>query len=404
MRVLIVGGGAREHALAWKIARDRPKVELLLAPGNDGSGRLGRRFPVAAEDVPGLVALAQTEQADLTIVGPEGPLAAGIADAFAQAGLRLFGPGAEAAQIEASKAWAKAFMQRHGIPTARFVTCSSLAVVECSLEAFDGPPVVKDDALAGGKGVTVAETPDQALAAASAIFAGRPAARVVLEERLSGYELSAMAFCDGQSASLMPLSADYKRVRDGDEGPNTGGMGAYAPAAVSAELRERIRREIVEPTLAGMAEEGRPFVGVLYPGLMITPQGPKVVEFNCRFGDPEAEVLLPLLETDLLEVVDACLSGRLSEVEVRWGNGACCAVVLASAGYPEAPERAEPRGWEELPDAVAFRGGASGRVLTVSARGADLAQARAKAYAAIERIELPGGQYRGDIAAYDRAA
>ena len=404
VKVLIVGGGAREHALAWKINRDRPEVELLLAPGNDGSGQLGRRLAAAAEDVEGLARLAGDESVDLTVVGPEGPLAVGIADAFAACGLRLFGPSAAAAQIEASKAWAKGFMERHGIPTARFASCASLAEVEVALASFDAPPVVKDDALAGGKGVTVAETFEEAVAAASAIFEGQRAARVVLEERLRGYELSAMAFCDGCSASLMPLACDYKRLSDGDRGPNTGGMGAYAPAGVSHALRARIVSEIVEPALRGLAAEGRPFTGVLYPGLMIAPDGPKVLEFNCRFGDPEAEALLPLLDSDLLDVLLACTRGRLAEQEVRWADRACCAVVLASAGYPDKPELAQPRGWQELAGAVAFRGGAGGRLLTVSALGSSLAGARARAYAAVASVELPGGQYRTDIGAFDRAA
>jgi phosphoribosylamine--glycine ligase len=404
VKVLIVGGGGREHALAWKVTRDRPDVELLLAPGNEGSGRLGRRVAIGAEDVEGLAELAAGEGVDLTIVGPEGPLAAGIAEAFATRGLRLFGPSAAAAEIEASKAWAKAFMRRHGIPTARSATCASLAEVEAALGTFDGPPVVKDDALAGGKGVTVAESLGEALDAARAIFAARADARIVLEERLVGYEVSAMAFCDGRTAHLMPLSCDYKRVGDGDQGPNTGGMGAYAPAAVSAELRTRIEREVLAPVMRGMAEEGRPFAGVLYPGLMMTADGPRVLEFNCRFGDPEAEALLPLLDSDLIAVVSACIDGRLADLEVRWSSQSCCAVVLASAGYPERPEPAEPHGWEELDGAMAFRGGASGRVLTVSATGPSLSEARARAYRAVERIGLPGARFRSDIAAFDRAA
>jgi phosphoribosylamine--glycine ligase len=403
MKILIVGGGGREHALAWAAARQRPDATLLLAPGNEGMARLGRCLPVAATDVPGLLQLAREQRVDLTIVGPEAPLAEGIADAFAAKGLRLFGPTRAAAEIEASKAWAKEFMRRHGIPTARFFECASLEEVEGALAAFEAPPVIKDDALAAGKGVTVAETLDQALVAAETIFRSRAGARVVVEERLSGWEVSAMAFCDGRSAALMPFSCDYKRLRDGDQGPNTGGMGAYAPAGVSDELRGRIERDIVEPTLRGLAEEGRPFVGVLYPGLMVTPEGPKVLEFNCRFGDPEAEALLPLLETDLVEIVDACLDGRLHRLDVRWANRSCCAVVMASAGYPDKPEAAQPSRWEDLDGAVGFRGGASGRVLTVSGLGDSLAEARGRAYAAVERIDLPGGQYRTDIAAYDRA-
>jgi phosphoribosylamine---glycine ligase len=403
VKVLIVGGGGREHALAWKIRRDRPDVDLLLAPGNDGSGRLGRRAHVVAEDIAALVRLASDEGADLTVVGPEGPLAAGIADSFTAQGLRLFGPTAAAAEIEASKAWAKAFMDRHGIPTARFAACASLAEAEARLRDFPSPPVVKDDALAGGKGVTVAETFDQALAAARSIFAGRSEAHVVLEERLRGYELSAMAFCDGHTARLMPPACDYKRLLDEDQGPNTGGMGAYAPAAIPAALRDRIERDILDPVLRGMAAEGRPFTGVLYPGLMVAADGPKVLEFNCRFGDPEAQALLPLLDSDLLDVLQACVDHRLADQEVRWSGQSCCAVVLASAGYPDHPAHAQPRAWEELDEAVAFRGGPSGRVLTVSATADSLSGARTRAYAAVHQIDLPGAHYRRDIAAYDRA-
>jgi phosphoribosylamine--glycine ligase len=295
-------------------------------------------------------------------------------------------------------------MERHGIPTARFSSCQSLDDVQTEMAELEAPPVIKDDALAGGKGVTVAETMDEALVAAEAIFLARENARVIVEERLVGYEVSAMAFCDGRGFRMMPLSCDYKRLRDGDQGPNTGGMGAYAPASISAALKHSIETEIVEPTIRGMAAEGRPFVGVLYPGLMITADGPKVLEYNCRFGDPEAEALLPLLESDLVGVALACTEGRLDEVDVHWSSQSSCAVVLASPGYPDKPEVAEPRGWADVPEAVVFRGGASGRVLTVSANGVDLAQARQRAYAATAQVHLPGGQYRRDVGAYDRAS
>ena len=402
MRILIVGSGGREHALAWKIRRDRPDAELLLAPGNDGSAALGQRLPVAADDVAGLLTAARANEVELTIVGPEMALAAGIADAFSAAGLRLFGPTQAAARIEASKGWAKAFMQRHDIPTARFIECASSEEARAAIRSFATPPVIKDDALAGGKGVTVPETFEHADAAAQAIFAARPGARVVVEERLHGWELSAMAFCDGRHAVLMPPSCDYKRLLDDDRGPNTGGMGAYAPAAISDDLRRRIADEIVQPTLRGLAGEGRPFTGVLYPGLMITPDGPRVLEFNCRFGDPEAEALLPLLRSDLVDVIDACLDGHLAGLEVQWSTEACVAVVLTSSGYPDHPQPAVPSGTERLAAAVAFHGGLSGRVLTVSATGPSLAEARQHAYDAAAVIELPGGRYRTDIAKHER--
>lgn len=404
MRILIVGGGGREHAIAWKIARDRPEAELLLAPGNEGSARLGRQLAVGAEDVPALLGTARAERVDLTVVGSEGPLAAGIADAFQAADLRIFGPTAAAAQIEASKAWAKGFMRRHGIPTARYGEFANAAEAEDHIRSWDAPPVVKDDALVGGKGVTVAASTEQAVEAARAIFAARPNARVVVEERLEGYEVSAHLFCDGRDFSLMPFACDYKRLLDSDAGPNTGGMGVYAPPAISDGLKRRIVDEIVAPTIAGLAAEGRPFTGVLYPGLMLTPDGPKVLEYNCRFGDPETEALLPLLESDLLDLMEGCVEGRLAEVKPRWSSKRCCAVVLASPGYPDHPQPAAPTGWESLPEAVAFRGGASGRVLTVSALGASLDEARKNAYSAVSQVDLPGGHYRRDIGASDRAA
>ncbi|MDE3077002.1 MAG: phosphoribosylamine--glycine ligase [Chloroflexota bacterium] len=403
MKVLIIGGGAREHALAWKIRRDRPDVELLLAPGNAGSAALGTAFEVAADDVDGLLRLASEQRPELTICGPEAPLAAGIADRFAAAGLALFGPTRAAAEIEWSKGWAKAFMHRHGIPTARSATFDSLAEAEDYVRRQPEAPVIKDDALASGKGVTVAASTEQALEALRGIFR-RAGARVVIEERLEGWELSAHAFCDGRSARLLPFACDYKRVGEGDTGPNTGGMGAYAPPAVPDALRERIEREIVQPAVAGLAAEGRPFVGLLYPGLMITPQGPKTIEFNCRFGDPETEALLPLLESDLLDILLACVRGQLDRVRPRWSSQSCCTVVLAAPGYPEKPQPADISGIDGVRQAVVFRYGGTGRLLAVSALGASLQAARERAYEDVRRIQAPGVHYRADIARHDRAA
>jgi len=305
--------------------------------------------------------------------------------------------------IESSKAWAKAFMMRHEIPTARFEICHSIDEIGPCIHQFDNVPVIKDDGLAGGKGVTVATTFDEAAAAARKIFETRADAQVVVEERLEGWELSIHAFCDGTQAKLMPPACDYKRLRDGDRGPNTGGMGAYSPSAVGDQLLGSIQKSIVEPAIRGMASEGRPFVGVLYPGLMITSDGPKVLEFNCRFGDPEAQAILPLLESNLLEIILDSIAGRLGDRMIQWSRRYCCAVVVASPGYPDNPQPAEPRGYESIPSVTPFRGGASGRLLTVSALGDSLADAREEAYAALKMIDVGGGKYRRDIAAFDRA-
>ncbi|MGH2363259.1 MAG: phosphoribosylamine--glycine ligase [Chloroflexota bacterium] len=403
MKILLVGGGAREHALAWKLRRDDPAAELLLAPGNAGSAPLGRSVSVPATDTAGIVQLAREERPGLTIIGPEGPLAAGLADRLRELGLAVFGPGRAAAEVEWSKGWAKAFMRRHGIPSAAFEVFDALPEAERYVRGLAHPPVIKDDALAGGKGVTVSASTDEALAALRDIFA-RPGARVVIEERLVGWETSAHALVDGRSTRLLPFSCDYKRVADGDEGPNTGGMGAYAPAQVSAELRRRVEEEIVRPAVAGLAAEGRPYRGLLYPGLMITAAGPRVVEFNARFGDPETQVLLPLLASPLAPLLLACASGSLDDLDVRWQAGACCGVVLASPGYPEAPRTVTPPLLPQLGEGQAiFSAGSSGRLLTVSACGDSLAQARERAYATLARIDLPEARYRTDVAAYDRA-
>ncbi|MHB8618030.1 MAG: phosphoribosylamine--glycine ligase [Chloroflexota bacterium] len=404
MRVMIVGGGAREHAIAWKIARDRPDTRLFLAPGSRASHQLGQAINIAQDDVAGLLDFARANAVDLTVVGPETALAAGIADEFSQAGLRLFGPSRAAAEIEFSKAWAKDFMRRHAIPTAASASFDTPDAAIVYVKSLPAPPVVKDDAPAGGKGVTVAETVAQAEEAVQAIFAAPGPRRVVVEERLEGWELSALAFCDGRHLELMPPACDYKRLWDGDEGPNTGGMGAYAPASIAPRLRQRIVAEILQPAADGLIAEGRPFQGVLYAGLMIGPDGPKALEFNCRFGDPETQALLPLLESDLLDILMACHEGRLDSVSPRWSAHTCCAVVRASAGYPTSAVPGEPEGLEHAGEALAFGGGSSGRVLTLSATGSTLPEARERVYLAMDRIRLPGGTHRRDIGLFDRAS
>ncbi len=419
MRILIVGGGGREHALAWALARSPHRPELFIAPGNAGTEALGENVALAPDDVPGLLAFARARGIDLTVAGPEQPLVAGIVDAFTEAGLPIVGPTAAAARLEGSKAFAKAFMARHGIPTAahRTFTASEYAEAVAYLEAQGAPVVVKASGLAGGKGAVVCETLDAARAALDAMMRdqrfGAAGEEVVVEAFMAGEELSLFALTDGEAYVLLAPAQDHKRIGEGDAGPNTGGMGAYAPAPVATEtVLRQARAEIIEPTLRGMAAEGHPYRGILYVGLMITDEGPKVVEYNCRFGDPEAQAVVPLLQSDLLELFLQLTEGRLEAAKPVFHPGASACVVLASKGYPgayekgfviEGIERAEA-----MPDVVVMHAGtrrnakgelvtAGGRVLAVSALGADLAEALEKAYRAVDVIHFEGMQYRRDI-------
>src|SRR4051794_6565877 len=389
---------------------------LYCAPGNAGTSTLAENVPLRTEDLAGLTGWAAEHAVDLTIVGPEAPLVAGIADAFAARGLAVFGPSRAAAEIEASKSWAKSLLERHGIPTARAAVADDAATARRHLDAYGLPVVVKADGLAAGKGVTVAGTRLEAEAAVDTCLVagafGEAGRRVLIEECLVGQELSVLAFADGETVVPMVPACDYKRVSDGDEGPNTGGMGAYAPPSLATpELQARIEREILAPTLAALAAEGRPYRGVLYAGLMLTADGPKVLEFNCRSGDPETQVVLPLLDCDLVAVALAVAHGELARTPVRWSPGAACGVVLASAGYPDRYATGQSiGGLGALPaDALVFHAGtrrvdgqvvtAGGRVLTVTATGPSLAEARARAYAAVDGIQFEGRHYRRDIAA-----
>ncbi len=428
MKILVVGGGAREHALVWKLAQSPRRPALYCAPGNAGTAALAENVSIGAEDVPALAAWADEHRINLTIVGPEAPLVAGLADALAARGLAVFGPTQAAAQIEASKAWAKDLMQRHGIPTARCVVAVDREAARQALDDFGLPVVVKADGLAAGKGVTVAQTRAEAEAAIDACLVerafGAAGERVLIEECLTGRELSVLAFADGQTIVPMVPACDYKRVGDGDTGPNTGGMGAYAPPAMATPaLMARVQREILEPTLAALAAEGRPYRGVLYAGLMLTADGPKVLEFNCRFGDPETQVVLPLLESDLVEVAEAVAQGRLDEITVRWRDAACCGVVLAAGGYPGSYATGQPiTGLDKVPtDVLVFHAGtkaplpnngvesatgivtAGGRVLTVAAVAPTLAAARERVYAGVQAIHFEGAHYRRDVAAREIA-
>jgi phosphoribosylamine--glycine ligase len=402
LKVLVVGSGAREHALAWHLGLEG--TEVLVAPGNGGTPNPA---PVAATDIAGLLELAQRERVDLTIVGPEAPLAAGVVDAFVARGLAVFGPTRAAAQLEWSKAWAKDFFRRKQIPTARAEVVASEAQARQAVARQGLPAVLKADGLAAGKGVFVVTAPAEVDAALEQLFGhlGAAAEHVLVEECLAGPELSVLVFADGERLAVMPPARDYKRLLDDDGGPNTGGMGGvswptYATAGLLAEVEQRILR----PALAGMAAEGYPYRGVLYAGLMLTQDGPKLLEFNCRFGDPECQLILPLLSSPLSEICAEVAAGSLRPSEVRWMDGRTFGVVLAAGGYPEAPRLGEPiEGLDELPEGVlAFHAGtrrdeggrlvtAGGRVLTVV--GSD----RDAVYASAAAIRYAGKQFRSDI-------
>ena len=418
MDVLIVGGGGREHALAWKL-KQSPKVQkLYCAPGNAGTAGVAENVAIGVADIPAIVAFCVDKGIGYVVVGPELPLTLGLTDALAGAGIQSFGPSKEAARLEGSKAFAKDFMRRHGIPTAGYGVFRSdeAAGAKAFARGLPGPWVVKADGLAAGKGVLICQSLDETDAAIASIlddraFGGAGDA-LVIEEYLEGEELTLMAFADGQTAVPMIAAQDHKRIFDGDKGPNTGGMGAYAPAPVgTAELVDRAHKEILAPVVAAMAAEGRPFRGVLYAGLMLTERGPMVLEFNARFGDPEAEVILPMLENDLLDVLLACSAGGLERMPIRWKDGSCVTVVMASAGYPGEPRQGDAiEGLADVPEGVTvFHCGTSldasgrtatagGRVLSVTARGADLPEAVRLAYAGVGAIRFEGCQYRRDIA------
>ena len=417
MKVLIVGGGGREHALAWKCAAAARVSEVLVAPGNAGTAAEPRvrNVGVAAEDTAALVQLARAERVDLTIVGPEAPLVAGIVDAFVAAGLSCFGPRREAARLEGSKAFAKEFLRRHGIPTARSCTFTREHFDEAWVRSQRAPLVVKASGLAAGKGVVIAATTEEALAAAAAMFAGQFAEagrEVVIEEFLEGEEASFIVMADGRHILPLATSQDHKRLNDGDRGPNTGGMGAYSPApVVTPALHTRIMREIIEPANSGLAAEGMPYTGFLYAGLMIAPDGtPNVLEFNCRLGDPETQPLLMRLQSDLSALCEAALGGRLGTVSAQWDPRAALGVVMAAAGYPESLRRGDNiEGLERaarLPGKI-FHAGTrleSGKVLTNGGRvlcavglGAGVAAAQRAAYALADSVHWPGVHYRRDI-------
>jgi phosphoribosylamine---glycine ligase len=415
MKLLVVGSGGREHAIAWRLA-ESPKVQkVFVAPGNGGTAAENGLENVAINAVPDLVAFAKKENIYLTVVGPEAALAAGVVDAFQEAGLRIFGPTRAAAQLESSKDFAKSFMVRHKIPTALHRTFESPDRAKAFVAERGAPIVIKADGLAAGKGVVVAATVDEAHAAIERMLVdmafGEAGARVVVEEVLPGEEVSFIVMSDGTNVLPLATSQDHKRLRDGDEGPNTGGMGAYSPAPiVTPKLHARVMREIIQPAIHGMAQEGIPYIGFLYAGLMIDKAGnPRALEFNCRLGDPETQPILLRLKSDLLDLIERALAGRLSQVEADWDRRAALGVVLAAHGYPEEPRKGDaitgiPAAAE---DCRVFHAGTrlegktlltnGGRVLCVTALGDSVRMARTRAYEVVDRIRFDGMQYRKDI-------
>lgn len=418
MRVLVIGGGGREHALVWKL-RQSPRVsEIFCAPGNGGICEEAKCVPMDQKSVDSMVQLATQLRPDLTVVGPEVPLQLGVVDEFTRHGWPIFGPTRAAAQLESSKSFAKEFMQRHRIPTARYAICSSRDEVKAALSRFSAPLVMKADGLAAGKGVVICNNKDEAMAAAGEMLSGKmvgeAGARVVLEECLKGDEISFLVLSDGERVAPLVAAQDHKRVGDGDSGPNTGGMGAYSfPALLDPQMTHWLLQHVAIPVVEGMKAEGAEYKGILYCGLMMTARGPMVLEFNCRFGDPETQPILMRLESDLLEAIEASIEGRVSDGDFRWSNDATVCVVMASGGYPGTIEVGKRISGIEAADAVegvkVFHAGTSarddafytagGRVLGVTARAADLKTAVDRAYEAVGTIHFDGAHYRKDIAA-----
>jgi phosphoribosylamine--glycine ligase len=426
MKLLVLGSGGREHALVWKLAQSPYLTQLFVAPGNAGTaaerlaanGVAVQNVPLAAEDIPALLSWARENRPDFTVVGPDGALGAGVVDAFQAAGFKIWGPNQRAAQFEASKAFSQDFMERHGIPTAKSGTFADPAAAKRFCASLGGRCAVKADGLALGKGVLLAGNVAEAERAVDEIMVdkafGSAGARVVVQEFLEGMEISLHALCDGRTAKLFPTAQDHKRALDGDQGLNTGGMGTYSPAPflTDAELAE-VGRQILDPWLAGCAADGIDFRGLLYPGVMLTKSGPKVIEFNARFGDPETQVYLPRLENDLVELLLASAEGRLADVELKWSPNACVCVVLASGGYPGSYAKGKViHGLEDanaLPGVKVFHAGTAtkagelvthgGRVLGVTAWAPSLQAARDQAYAAVNQLCFEGMQFRRDIAA-----
>jgi phosphoribosylamine--glycine ligase len=415
IKILVIGGGGREHTLVWKLAQSPRVKEIYAAPGNAGTAKIARNLDIKADDIEALAKTAAAEKIDLTVVGPEAPLASGIADHFLIRGLQIFGPTKQATEIESSKVFAKALMQKYNIPCAKSISFSDYSKAKDYVKQQPPPIVVKADGLAAGKGVILADTTAQALEALSLIMKekafGAAGDRVIIEEHLSGKEMSTFAFTDGHTVIPMTAACDYKPAYDGNKGPNTGGMGSYSPPPfLTPALAETVREKIMEPTVEALHNEGRAYRGVLYGGLMIADNKPKVLEFNARFGDPEAQVTLPLLQTDLVDIMLAVNDNKLDKLKVEWSRDACVGVVMASGGYPGSYKTGFPiSGLGDLDkDIMVFHAGtrleggktvtSGGRVLAVVARGKTIAEAREKVYNNISRIKFEGCHYRKDIA------
>ena len=419
MKVLVIGGGGREHALAWRLAQSQRVGKVVVAPGNGGTRADPRYECIDIAEPAALRAWAQKEKISLTVVGPEAPLAAGVVDEFRAHGLRIFGPTRAAAQLESSKAFSKAFMKRHGIPTAEYESFTDAAAAHAYVDARGAPIVIKADGLAAGKGVVVAATLAEAHEAIDfmlldnkfGVAHNEGGARVVIEEFLQGEEASFIVLCDGRNVTALATSQDHKRLQDGDQGPNTGGMGAYSPApVVTAEVHARAMREIILPTIRGMEKDGIPYTGFLYAGLMIDAAGhPKTLEFNCRMGDPETQPIMMRLKSDLLEVFWHATDGTLDQVDIEWDRRVALGVVMAAHGYPLSPRKGDRiRGIPpEAPDAVVFHAGtvledgelrtSGGRVLCVTVLADSVKQAQQRAYAVAAQVQFDGAQYRKDI-------
>lgn len=417
MQVLVIGGGGREHTLVWKLAQSKSVTKIYAAPGNPGMKGLAECVDLDIADLDGLADWAKKHDIDLTVVGPEAPLVAGIVDVFKARGLTIFGPSAKAAEIEGSKIFSKELMEKYGVPTAFFKVCDNLADARAFVEEKGAPIVIKADGLAAGKGVVVAMTKDEALDALDDMMGhhkfGSAGNRVVIEEFMEGEEASLLAFTDGKTIVPMLAAQDHKRVNDGDQGPNTGGMGAYCPAPVmTAALKEKTVKEVLRPIVDALAKEGRPYSGCLYAGLMIKGDSVKVVEFNARFGDPETQVVLPLLKSDLAQIMVACANGTLQPEMVEWSDKAAVCVVMASGGYPGSYKKGLPitglKAAGAMEDVVVFHAGTreedgkiltnGGRVLGVTAVADDIPSAQQKAYDAVDKIHFDGAHFRQDIA------
>lgn len=416
MRVLVIGGGGREHALVWKISQSPKVTDIYCAPGNAGTAEIAKNVPIAADQVDQLLAFAEKNEIGLTVVGPEQPLVMGIVDRFQEKGLRIFGPSARAAELEGSKAFSKDIMKKYGLPTAEYEIFTSHELAQRYFDKETGPIVVKASGLAAGKGVILCRNSEEGLNAVNTIMKdksfGDAGDKVVIEEFLEGQEISVLAFSDGNNVLLMDSAQDHKAALDGDKGLNTGGMGAYSPASIFTDLLcQKVRDKIMLPLIRAMKGEGRPYKGILYAGLMLTKHGPKILEFNARFGDPETQSLLVRMKSDIVPLFEACIDGTLDQLELQWKPEPSVCVVMAAKGYPGSYEKGkEILGLEEagsLPDVVVFHAGtkaeagkvlsSGGRVLGVTSTGSDIPSAIKKAYEAVAKIQWDGIHYRKDI-------